>query len=114
MKKKDLHTLRENDKISIDEFKNSVAAKFPAAKFILYGSKARGDDNEFSDIDILVLLNQEITTKIEEEIFDIGFEIGLTYNIVFGIVVENDTFWNSPISKAMPFHWMVLKEGIKI
>lgn len=106
--------IKEKDRQAIDKFKDAISLKFPEAKFILFGSKARGQDSEFSDIDILILLNREITTRIEEEIFGIGFDTGLQYNVVFGIIVEEYTFWNSSLSKAMPFHWMVSKEGIII
>lgn len=106
--------LKEVDREAINKFKSTVINRYPDAKLILYGSKARGQDNEFSDIDILVLLDKEITTEIEREIFGIGFEIGLQYNVVFGIVVEQNSFWNSPLGKAMPFHWAVSREGIII
>lgn len=106
--------VKEIDREAINKFKNTVVSKFPDAKFILYGSKARREDSEFSDIDILVLLDRKIVTEIEKEIFGIGFEIGLQYNVVFGIVVEENTFWNSPLGKAMPFHWAVSREGIMI
>lgn len=105
---------KEKDKQAITKFKQNVLYRFPDASFILFGSKARNQDSDFSDIDILILLTRKITTRIEEEIFGIGFEVGLQYEVVFGIVVEEDTFWNSPIAKAMPFHWMISKEGIPI
>lgn len=107
-------TLKDRDSLAINKFKNSILAKFPEAKFILYGSRARGEDTRFSDIDILVLLDRKITTRVEEDIFGIGFEVGLIYDVVFGIVVDENAFWNSPLSKAMPFHWMVSKDGIVV
>lgn len=99
---------------SIKKFKQQVLKEFLETKFILYGSKVKGIDDEFSDIDILVLLNKKITTKIEERIFDIGYEVGLEYGVVFGIVVESERFWMSPLSKAMPFHWNINREGVLV
>lgn len=113
MKNIELH-LKEKDKQAISEFKQNILFRFPDANFILFGSKAKYQDSDFSDIDILILLNRKITTRIEEEIFGIGFEVGLQHDVVFGIIVEEDTFWNSPLAKAMPFNWMISKEGIPI
>jgi len=34
------------------------------------------------------------------------------YDVVFGILVESRTFWNSSLAKAMPIHWNIDREGI--
>lgn len=106
--------LKKRDKEAIAEFKRQVLNNYPDARFILYGSKVKREDTRFSDIDILVLIKERVTTSIEEKIFGIGFDVGLRYDVVFGIVVEEDSFWNSPLSEAMPFYWRVSKEGIPI
>lgn len=110
---KRLH-LKKRDKEAIAEFKRQVVDNYSDARFILYGSKVKGEDTEFSDIDILILIKEKVTTSIEQKIFGIGFEVGLCYDVVFGIIVEEGSFWNSPLSEAMPFHWSVSREGIPI
>lgn len=105
---------KERDNQAIREFKNKVISKFPEAQFILFGSKARKENKEFSDIDVLVILKRAVTTDIERSIFGIGFETGLSLGVVFGIVVEQDEFWNSSLAKAMPFYQNVIKEGAKL
>lgn len=99
---------------SIQKLKEKILEEFPGAEFILYGSKAKGNDEEFSDIDILVLLGREVTTEIEKRIFDIAYDIGLENDIIFSIIVESKKFWESPLAKAMPFHWNVTMDGITI
>ncbi|OIN96312.1 hypothetical protein AUJ66_06735 [Candidatus Desantisbacteria bacterium CG1_02_38_46] len=106
--------LRKKDKESLNEFKEKVRKKFPEASFILFGSKVRGKDTIFSDIDILVILDREITTSIEEEVFEVGFEVGLKYEVVFGIVVEERKFWDFSLYKEMPFYQNIDREGVKI
>ena len=61
--------------------KKSVHALEPDATLILYGSYARGDNNENSDIDILVLLNRDNLTRIDQKkikypLYEIEFENG--------------------------------------
>jgi len=107
-------TLREHERRAIEELKTKLKNRFPEVEIILYGSKVRGDDVEESDIDILILLSERITTALEEEIFNIAYDIELKYNICFGIIVNEKEFWNSELAKAMPFHWSVEKEGIII
>ncbi|MDR2544057.1 MAG: nucleotidyltransferase domain-containing protein [Methanobrevibacter sp.] len=45
-------------------------------KIILFGSVARGDDNEESDIDILIIISEKSDeAKIEEDIYSKTFDI---------------------------------------
>lgn len=96
------------------EFKTRVKKSFPDADFILFGSKARGEDTESSDLDILVLIDGSVTINREKKIFSFGFESGLNFNVVLGIAVEDKTFWSSDIAKAMPFYQNIIKEGLKV
>lgn len=99
---------------SIRKLKKRVLEKFPDAEFILYGSKVRGDNEGFSDIDILILMNRKVDKNVEEVISAIAYDIDLEYDVVLSTIVESNKFWNSPLSKAMPFHWNVDKDGIII
>lgn len=106
--------MKQKDKQALVELKQRIKQEFPKANFILFGSKLTGQDNEFSDIDVLVLLDRQIDTLLERRIFNLGFEVGLKYNVVFGIIVEEKTFWNSDLAKAMPLYQNVAKQGLMI
>ena len=106
--------LLEKEKKAIRELKRKVLEIFPEAEFILYGSKARGDNEEFSDVDILIILDREITRIIEKEIFDIAYDIELENDMVFGLIVESKAFWDSELGRSMPLQWNIDREGIKI
>lgn len=104
--------LKENERQALLELKKKICARFPDAEIILYGSKARGDADEESDIDVLVLLEDGVNWDLKEEIFRIAFKVELKYDVVFGVTVYKKQFWNSPLGKAMPLHWNVDKEGV--
>ena len=104
--------LKENEKKALDELKKKITERFSDVEIILYGSKARGDADEESDIDVLILLNRDVDDRLREDIFVLSFEIELKYDVVFGILVESRTFWNSSLAKAMPIHWNIDREGI--
>ena len=105
--------ISRKDNLSLGEFKRRVLKDFPYAKFILFGSKAKNKADKFPDIDVLVIL-KKVTTKTEEKIFEIGFEVGLKQDVVFGMVVEEEKFLNSSLAKAMPFYQNISREGVKI
>lgn len=106
--------LKENEKNALRELKSRLLEKFPDAEITLFGSKARGDFEEESDIDLLILLDSPVTSKLEEEITHISYDIELAYDVVFGKIVENKDFWKSPLANSMPLHWNVDKEGIYV
>jgi len=106
--------LKTNEIKALQEFKQKLLQKYTDAEIILYGSKARGDYEEFSDIDVLIILNEDVDNKLRENIFSISFEIELKYDVIFGILVESKSFWNSSLAKAMPIHWNIDKEGLSI
>jgi predicted nucleotidyltransferase len=105
--------LSDNENMAIEEFKEKIAGKFRMAEIVLFGSKARGDGDNYSDIDVLVLLEQEPDLSIEEEIIDIGFDIEIKYDIVLGILVHSKAFWDSR-GNLMPIYKEIERDGIQI
>lgn len=73
--------------------------RFPRTQVILYGSKIRGDDKKFSDIEILILLDEEIDAELEKKVLDIAYDIELEFDVVFGVMIESKGFWDSSFSK---------------
>ena len=106
--------LKGNEKKALLELKKRLPERFPDAEIILYGSKARGDFNEESDIDVLIILKGRVDDSLREKIFSMSFKIELKYDVIFGILVESEDFWNSPLAKAMPIHWSIDREGILV
>lgn len=108
----EIKVLSKNEKEALSELKSQLKQRIPDAEIILYGSKARGDSEELSDIDLLILIDKKVDRKLKEKIVDIRYDIELKYDVVFGLVIENKNFWDSSLANAMPFHKNVEREGI--
>ena len=71
--------------------KNRIRKIDPAARIILYGSRARNDGKKGSDWDFLILtsltVNRELKNKINDELFEAELE---TDQILSGIVQSSD------------------------
>ncbi|MBW8332672.1 MAG: nucleotidyltransferase domain-containing protein [Prolixibacteraceae bacterium] len=92
--------------------KQSVQSTEPLATVILYGSFARGDEKEFSDIDILILLDQEkITysdeTRIKYPLYDLEYDTG---NVISPLIFSRND-WETRHS-VTPFYKNVKREGV--
>ena len=106
--------LKINEKKALLELKKILFDNFPVSEIILYGSKARGDSDKESDIDVFVILDDKVNDDIREKIFSISFKIEIKYDVIFGIIVENKDFWNSSVAEAMPIHRNIYMEGVAV
>lgn len=82
---------------------------------ILYGSYARGDFTYDSDVDIMVLVDEqeEDLRKYDDKITDIMVDLSLKYNIVVSLYVQSVQNYNKYV-KMLPFYKNVQKEGIRV
>lgn len=94
-----------------------IAHKFASAinsdkiiRIILFGSVARGDDNEESDIDILIISNEweKIDSLITDEVFKVVLE---TEELISPYVLSEKQFNET---KHFSFLTNVLREGVVI
>ena len=84
-------------------------------KIILYGSYARGDNTEESDIDIMILtsLPENKIEPIEDALYDIAFDFMMEYEIQISVIVKNEEHFKYWLG-ALPFYDNVEREGIEI
>ena len=113
-KEKMNEVLSTNELDAIFKLKNKLIKSFSGVELILFGSKVRGDFEEFSDIDILILLDRKIDHKVKDNIIEIAYDIELQYDIVFGFIIENKNSWRSPRYKVTPLYRNVQREGVLV
>lgn len=102
---------------AIQEFVNKVNELLGnrAKKIILYGSYARGDFNEGSDIDIMILtdLTDDEINQYRDKIVDIAYDIEWenNFDIYLSPLLKNLDKFNYWL-EALPFYMNVHKEGV--
>ncbi|MCK9398453.1 MAG: nucleotidyltransferase domain-containing protein [Bacteroidales bacterium] len=52
---------------------------------VLFGSQARGDSNEYSDFDVLIVLENDYSGRDENQILDLCYDIDLKYDILLDV-----------------------------
>ena len=77
MKTLDSIKLVEKDRNSVMQAARSLKSELPVSKVILFGSKARGQGDVYSDIDILVITSCPITTNLRGIVSEKLAEINL-------------------------------------
>jgi predicted nucleotidyltransferase len=80
-------------------------------KIILFGSHARGDYNDSSDYDILVIVDKK-NKSIQDIILDACVEIMDNYYELIGCIVCDEKEWE--MKKRFPIGLNILKEGVEL
>lgn len=89
----------------IDIFSSNILA------VILYGSVARNDNTDDSDIDIVIIIKNEMDDATKERFIHWSAELDLRYDRIFSIIdiqEENMEKWGN----VLPFYQNIQKEGI--
>ncbi len=97
----------------IQEFTEQAKAHYGdrLSKIILFGSYARGEANEDSDVDLMLLLNDDDVSSNNEktQIFDISWSLFMKYSIIISALpVSLKKF----ISTNKALYRFIKKEGI--
>lgn len=82
-------------------------------KIILFGSYAKGNYGNESDIDIMVLLGKHGTNDFEDQIADIVVDLTGKYSIYISIFIENEKLYYKNINLEALFK-NIETEGIEL
>lgn len=86
------------------------------SKIILYGSYARGDFRENSDVDVMILVKDMSEDEIrvaEEALCDIAFDMELERGIHISAILKDEMQFES-WEDILPFYYNVRREGVEI
>jgi len=84
-------------------------------KVILYGSYARGDNADESDIDIMALVDvpSDDANRFDMQLTRFTNHLGLEYDLVVSLLVKDcETFYK--FLPADPFYQNVIKDGVML
>ena len=85
------------------------------SKVILYGSYARGDNHDHSDVDVMILVKMTDTEikRIENDVYDMAFEIEIETGIDISPIIKNEEQYEYWVD-TLPFYRNVRDEGVVI
>lgn len=101
------------DRRLLDEFRDTVIRHFGQniREILVFGSKARGDANEDSDLDILVLIEGG-NWRLKDEIADVAYDLAIGTDVVPSVMVYTVAEWNHLDRVGSPFRDAVVNDAV--
>jgi uncharacterized protein len=106
-------TLDKNEENAIRMLKEQIMNRYSLLDFRVFGSKSRGDDTPYSDIDVMIEL-EDSNYSIESEIYDIVFDINLENDCFLSLIIFiRSELEEGPLSES-PIYKAIMREGVSI
>ena len=104
-------SLMKNESEAIEAAIRMLKSEFSVSKVILFGSKARGDHDEHSDIDLLVVASKLLHWKEEKAIVGALFDIGMEYDVIFSPLFTSVDEWENGMFREFPVYQEISRDG---
>ena len=104
-----------DDRKWLREFRNNMQARYAntVSRIVLFGSRARGDWNEDSDIDVLVIVENQ-AAGLKEQIRRIGSKLSLESTALGSVIVRTEDEWALRATARTEWYGNVESDGVLV
>ncbi|MBI5788810.1 MAG: nucleotidyltransferase domain-containing protein [Candidatus Schekmanbacteria bacterium] len=106
-------TMKQPDFAIAKELKIKLSQIIDLIDFRVFGSRARGEADEHSDLDVFIevgTLTKELKEKISDIVWEVGFE---NYLVISPLIFTREEIEKSPL-KSSSIVRNILEEGITV
>jgi predicted nucleotidyltransferase len=101
------------EKRALQELKESLASRYNLLEMKLFGSKAIGEGDPESDLDVFILLDH-LDWETEKQIYELCFEISLENDVLLSPLLYSQEEIDDPLTRVTPFYQVLEKEGVPL
>jgi predicted nucleotidyltransferase len=107
--------LQSGEQLAISKFVDRLQQHYPERVYrtVLFGSKARGDSGPWSDIDILVVVDQD-DWRFSHAISNLAADVSLEYDVLIGPRVIGQERWERMKRYRFSLYQNIIADGIPL
>lgn len=105
--------MKDKDRGVALELKNRLAGFVQLVDFCVFGSRARGDAMEDSDMDVFIEvenLDKDLKERVQDAVWEVGFE---NFMVISPLIFTREELENSPL-RSSPIVRVIKEEGSQI
>jgi len=99
------------EKRVLDRFKAALQGRISVSRIVLFGSRARGDADAFSDMDLIVVIDGDVGEGLHDAVSDCAWEAGFGDGIVVVPIVLTKNEWELGSFRSSLLGRAVTQEG---
>ncbi|MFH0824324.1 MAG: nucleotidyltransferase domain-containing protein [Pseudomonadota bacterium] len=104
--------MTSSDKEVLEKFKTMLRKVLDVSEVILFGSRARGDADEFSDMDVIVVVKGRPEDHVRDYVGNCAWEAGLESGIVIVPIVFSEEEWAESVRNRSLLGIAVTQDGM--
>ncbi len=95
------------------QLKERLSGLVQLVDFRIFGSRARGDGDEYSDMDVFVEV-ERLDKSLKERILDTAWDVGFNnFMVIAPLIFTRDELENTPL-RSSPVVKVIFQEGIPV
>jgi len=106
--------MNAKDQEILNKLKKMLQEKVRLHQVILFGSRARGDAEPDSDMDVLVVIEEPRTPEVRKLVSDCAWEAGFGAGVVVAPIVVSRDHWENGPERSSLLSMVVQEEGVPI
>jgi predicted nucleotidyltransferase len=103
--------MENREKLVLNKLKGLLLKKIGLNSLVLFGSRARGDADQYSDMDVLVVVDR-LDKTIEDYISDCAWEAGFEEGIVIVPIIFTKDEWEKGLERFSLLAQAIRSEGV--